>query len=180
MRVTGGRSCEKTVDDSRAGEVCDGSRRSAADEESSRRGRSAIFASDFFEASLFCLVSPPIDHSSHLSARVGMSVSHPAAFLLENPTKLYRDCLRLADFLARKQGFPRQALRAQVTAPWRTNQHETDPETIMRHREAAVRGLSNYMMYEASKGVLDGKPNFVPEDEKEGSGDGKEGGSSAR
>ncbi len=177
MRVTGGRSCEKTVDDSRAGEVCDGSRRSAADEESSRRGRSAIFASDFFEASLFCLVSPPIDHSSHLSARVGMSVSHPAAFLLENPTKLYRDCLRLADFLARKQGFPRQALRAQVTAPWRTNQHETDPETIMRHREAAVRGLSNYMMYEASKGTLDGAPTFVAVDD-EGVGGGSDGGSS--
>jgi hypothetical protein len=97
-----------------------------------------------------------------------MSVSHPAAFLLENPTKLYRDCLRLADFLAKKQGFPREALRAQVSAPWRKNQRETDPETIMRQREAAVRGLSNYMMYEASKGAFDGAPTFVPEERETG------------
>jgi hypothetical protein len=101
----------------------------------------------------------------------GMAGSHPAAFLLENPTKLYRDCLRLADFLAKKQGFPREALRAQVTAPWRRNQHETDPETIMRQREAAVRGLSNYMMYEASKGAMDGAPTFVSEDGEAGDKD---------
>ncbi len=100
-----------------------------------------------------------------------MAGSNPAAFLLENPTKLYRDCLRLADFLAKKQGFPREALRAQVTAPWRRNQHETDPETIMRQREAAVRGLSNYMMYEASKGAMDGAPTFVPEDGEAGDED---------
>ena len=104
-------------------------------------------------------VSPP-------RAAGGMSVQHPAAFLLENPTKLYRDCLRLADYLAKKQGFPREALRAQVTAPWRRNQHEKDPETIMRMREAAVRGLSNYMMYEASKGAMDGAPIFAPEDDE--------------
>lgn len=110
-----------------------------------------------------------------LRAARGMSVQHPAAFLLENPTKLYRDCLRLADFLAKKQGFPREALRAQVTAPWRRNQHEKDPETIMRAREAAVRGLSNYMMYEASKGAMDGAPVFAPEDEEgaEGGAEGK-------
>ena len=110
-----------------------------------------------------------------LRAARGMSVQHPAAFLLENPTKLYRDCLRLADFLAKKQGFPREALRAQVTAPWRRNQHEKDPETIMRAREAAVRGLSNYMMYEASKGAMDGAPVFTPEDEEgaEGGAEGK-------
>ncbi len=95
----------------------------------------------------------------------GMSTNHPAAFLLENPTKLYRDCLRLADFLAKKQGFPREVLRAQVTAPWRRNQRETDPGAIVKQREAAVRGLSNYMMYEASKGAVDGAPAFTPEEE---------------
>ena len=54
-------------------------------------------------------------------------------------------------------------LRAQVIAPWRKNQFEKDPETYMRQREAAVRGLSNYMMYEASKGAMDGAPAFAPE-----------------
>ena len=98
---------------------------------------------------------------------IRMAANHPAAFLLENPLKLYRDCLRLADFLAKKQGFPREALRAQVTAPWRRNQHEKDPETYMRQRESAVRGLSNYMMYEASQGAMDGAPAFVPEDDEQ-------------
>ena len=79
--------------------------------------------------------------------------------------ELYRDCLRLADFLAKKQGFPRDAVRAQVIAPWRKNQHEKDPETFMRQRESAVRGLSNYMFYEASKGAMDGAPSFAPEDD---------------
>jgi len=92
---------------------------------------------------------------------------NPAAFLLENPLKLYRDCIRLADFLANKQGFPRRVLRQQVTQPWRTHQHETDEALILAHREAAVRGLSNYMMYEASKGAMDGVKPFLDEDAEE-------------
>jgi hypothetical protein len=92
-------------------------------------------------------------------------------FLLENPLKLYRDCIRLADFLAHKQGYPRDVLRATVRAPWRQNQRETDPEKIVDQREAAIRGLSNYMMYEASKGAMEGVPAFAPEEE-EGEGDG--------
>ena len=78
--------------------------------------------------------------------------------LLDNPIKLYRDCMRLADYLAHKQGFPRDTMRATVRAPWRKHQNETDTEEIMRHREAAVRGLSNYMTYEASKGAMEGVP----------------------
>ena len=52
-----------------------------------------------------------------------------------------------------------------MTAPWRRNQRETDPGAIVKQREAAVRGLSNYMMYEASKGAVDGAPAFTPEEE---------------
>ena len=64
-----------------------------------------------------------------------MSVQHPAAFLLENPTKLYRDCLRLADYLAKEAGVPaRGAARAGDGAVATGNQHEKDPETIMRAR----------------------------------------------
>mmetsp|Transcript_34493 Transcript_34493/g.84486 ORF Transcript_34493/g.84486 Transcript_34493/m.84486 type:complete len:101 (+) Transcript_34493:36-338(+) len=96
-----------------------------------------------------------------------MASQHPAQFLLENPTKLYRDCLRLADFLAKKQGFPRDVLRQQVMAPWRAFKNETNPELIMKHREAAVRGLSNYMFYEASMGSMDGANPFAPEDDDE-------------
>jgi hypothetical protein len=89
---------------------------------------------------------------------------HPMRVLLDNPIKLYRDCMRLADYLAHKQGFPRDTMRATVRAPWRKHQNETDTEEIMRHREAAVRGLSNYMTYEASKGAMEGVPAFAPED----------------
>ena len=47
---------------------------------------------------------------------------HPAEFLLNQPLKLYRDCLRLADYLAHKQSVPRFALREQVRHVWRKNQ----------------------------------------------------------
>ena len=33
----------------------------------------------------------------------------------------------------------------------------------MELREGAVRGLSNYMMYEASRGAMEGVPAFVAE-----------------
>lgn len=94
----------------------------------------------------------------------GKAADHPMRVLLDNPIKLYRDCMRLADYLAHKQGFPRDTMRATVREPWRKHQQETDPAEIMRHREAAVRGLSNYMTYEASKGAMEGVPAFAPED----------------
>jgi hypothetical protein len=92
---------------------------------------------------------------------------NPGAFLLENPLKMYRDCIRMADFLANKQGLPRQVLRQQVTAPWRRHQHETDEALILQHREAAVRGLTNYMMLEAGVGAKDGVKPLVDEDAEE-------------
>ena len=68
--------------------------------------------------------------------------ANPHAFLLENPLKLYRDCMRLADLLAHTQGHPRETLRATVRAPWRRHLNETDPARVMELREGAVRGLS--------------------------------------
>ncbi len=90
--------------------------------------------------------------------------ANPHAFLLENPLKLYRDCMRLADLLAHTQGHPRETLRATVRAPWRRHLNETDPARVMELREGAVRGLSNYMMYEASRGAMEGVPAFVAEE----------------
>ena len=95
------------------------------------------------------------------------AASNPMGFLLENPLKLYRDCMRLADFLAHKQGHSRDALRATVRAPWRMHRDERDPEKVVALRESAVRGLSNYMMYEASQGAMAGTPAFAKEDEDE-------------
>lgn len=104
------------------------------------------------------------------------------AFLLANPLKLYRDCVRLADVLARKQGWPRDALRATVREPWRRHANETDPEKITKLREGAIRGLSNYMMYEASRGAMEGTPAFAPEtrDGAGRNGAGRNGGETTR
>lgn len=75
--------------------------------------------------------------------------------------KLYRDCLRLAMHLGSKQTSSRsaQALIDQVRLSFRRNADETDPEVIKEHKEAAVRGLGNYMFMEATKMAKDIKKN---------------------
>jgi len=96
---------------------------------------------------------------------------HPAEFLLNQPLKLYRDCLRLADYLAFKQSVPRFALREQVRTIWRKNQFLIDAEEIQNAREAALRGLSNSMMHFATENLEDPKGNqrsaFLDEEEEE-------------
>jgi len=93
------------------------------------------------------------------------SSTNPMQFLLDNPMKLYRDCLRVADALARRQGYSRETLRANVRAPWRANQRENDEGKINALREGAIRGITNYMMHEAARGAMEGVPAFVAEDD---------------
>ena len=98
------------------------------------------------------------------------SPPHPAEFLLNQPLKLYRDCLRLADYLAFKQSVPRFALREQVKHVWRKNQFLTDANEIRTAREAAVRGLSNSMMHFATENLdveNSNKRAFLDEEEDE-------------
>lgn len=96
---------------------------------------------------------------------------HPAEFLLNQPLKLYRDCLRLADYLAHKQSVPRFALREQVRQVWRKNQFLLDAEEIQKAREAALRGLSNSMMHFATENLDPNANNqrsaFLDEEEEE-------------
>ena len=96
---------------------------------------------------------------------------HPAEFLLNQPLKLYRDCLRLADYLAHKQSVPRFALREQVRHVWRKNQYLIDAEEIQKAREAALRGLSNSMMHFATENLDNPKGNqrsaFLEDEEEE-------------
>ena len=96
---------------------------------------------------------------------------HPAEFLLNQPLKLYRDCLRLADYLAFKQSVPRFALREQVRQIWRKNQFLIDTEEIQKAREAALRGLSNSMMHFATENLDVNAANerraFLDEEEEE-------------
>lgn len=69
---------------------------------------------------------------------------------LKNALQLYRDCLRLADYVSTKQG-NRPALRMQVRKSFEVNLGLTDPKAIETAKEAAVRGLSNYYVHEAQK-----------------------------
>mmetsp|Transcript_17013 Transcript_17013/g.34787 ORF Transcript_17013/g.34787 Transcript_17013/m.34787 type:complete len:90 (+) Transcript_17013:189-458(+) len=64
--------------------------------------------------------------------------------------KLYRDSLRLATHLGRKSGNV-EALRSEVRKTFRANMDETDPEKIQTMKEAAFRGLGNYIFVEAQK-----------------------------
>ena len=72
--------------------------------------------------------------------------------------QLYRDCLRLADYISnRGSQASRGSLRAQVRDAFRKHQGETDPVEIEKQKDAAIRGLSNYMFYEAQRMAKEGE-----------------------
>lgn len=64
--------------------------------------------------------------------------------------KLYRDLLRLADYVSLQTG-NRHTLRKTVIDQFRRNAAETDPKKVEEHRQAAVRALNNYMFHEAQR-----------------------------
>eukprot|EP00850_Spirogloea_muscicola_P009735 SM000055S18269 [mRNA] locus=s55:406195:407231:+ [translate_table: standard] len=70
--------------------------------------------------------------------------------IADNVRRLYRDCLRLAEYLGSRQGNT-TILVEQVRSQFKKNMHETDPNKIKEHKEAAVRGLSNFMYHEAAR-----------------------------
>ncbi|KAK9916359.1 hypothetical protein WJX75_001772 [Coccomyxa subellipsoidea] len=80
-----------------------------------------------------------------------------AAFTVK---RLYKDCLRLADYIG-TQGGNRAVLRQQVQVAFRKNVGETDPEKIEEQKQAAFRGLSNYMFHEAQRMAKDGTMSAV-------------------
>ena len=51
-----------------------------------------------------------------------------------------------------------QGLKAMVRQSFRSNLGETDPQKILAHKEAAIRGLSNFMFHEAQVLTKDHKP----------------------
>ena len=99
-------------------------------------------------------------------SKTGVGVPRAASFLLENPLKLYRDFLRLADYVSFEQGHRREAMRDQVRRAWRLNKHLTNEEAIQRAREAAVKALSNSFAHFAmvKKGL--GKGTSAEEEEE--------------
>mmetsp|Transcript_11732 Transcript_11732/g.19925 ORF Transcript_11732/g.19925 Transcript_11732/m.19925 type:complete len:95 (-) Transcript_11732:504-788(-) len=67
---------------------------------------------------------------------------------IRNPVQLYRDCLRLVDYVSTKQG-GLATLRQQVRSTFDANRNLTDPQAIDTAKEAAIRGLSNFFVHEA-------------------------------
>ncbi|KAL3139781.1 hypothetical protein ABBQ38_004083 [Trebouxia sp. C0009 RCD-2024] len=70
-------------------------------------------------------------------------------------TKLYRDCLRLADYVGTKGGNT-AVIKKQVQQQFKRNASETDPTKIAEQKDAAIRGLSNYMFMEAQRMAKEG------------------------
>jgi hypothetical protein len=130
--------------------------------------RSKIVRREMLCVRFRCCVSTSSLSTSSSSSEIP---PHPAEFLLNQPLKLYRDCLRLADYLAHKQSVPRFALREQVRHVWRKNQCLIDAEEIQKAREAALRGLSNSMMHFATENLDNPKGNqrsaFLEDEEEE-------------
>ena len=75
---------------------------------------------------------------------------------IRNPIQLYRDCLRLVDYVSIRQG-NRQTLRQQVRATFEANRNLSDPEAIEKAKEAAIRGLSNFFVHEAQALAKEGQ-----------------------
>ncbi|KAK3238311.1 putative zinc metalloprotease egy1, chloroplastic [Cymbomonas tetramitiformis] len=82
---------------------------------------------------------------------------------LRNVIHIYRNCMRLADYIAMKQG-GKEALRSQVRTSFKKNMQETNPELIEEHINSAIRGLSNYYVHESQ--VLARKDRGEPSPEQ--------------
>ncbi|CAI5502496.1 unnamed protein product [Closterium sp. NIES-64] len=78
------------------------------------------------------------------------------AHVAENVVRLYRDCLRMADYLTHSRGRG-PAVREHIRSEFRKHMHETDPAKIAELKESATRALTNYMVYEAGNLARRGK-----------------------
>eukprot|EP00741_Cyanophora_paradoxa_P011804 tig00020564_g11408.t1 len=75
-----------------------------------------------------------------------MAAEAPKVF--RTTLQLFRDCIRLADYLGTK-GANGNALKRHVRNEFKKHMFESNPEKIEQLRENAFRGLQNYLMYEA-------------------------------
>jgi len=71
------------------------------------------------------------------------------SFGFKTTVQLYRDCLRLIKYVAGDSAKGRQ-MRLMVGGEFRRHKDETDPEKIEELRFNAIRGLSNYLLFEAA------------------------------
>ena len=76
-------------------------------------------------------------------------MNHPA--LQRTTVQIYRDCLRLVRHIAPGASAKSDNLRAHVRSEFRKNMHESDPQKIEELKSAAIKGLSNYLVFEQTK-----------------------------
>ncbi|KAL6770433.1 hypothetical protein ACKKBF_B31250 [Auxenochlorella protothecoides x Auxenochlorella symbiontica] len=69
--------------------------------------------------------------------------------------KLYRDCLRMADWIATKNGSSGAGMREQIKQAFAKNKSLTDPVEIEAAKADARRGLSNLLFMEAQRMAKD-------------------------
>ncbi|KAK2078768.1 hypothetical protein QBZ16_003608 [Prototheca wickerhamii] len=65
--------------------------------------------------------------------------------------KLYRDCMRMADWIASKNGAQGAMMRQQIRQAFVSRKHLTDPQEIEAAKADARRGLSNLLFMEAQR-----------------------------
>ncbi|KAK9821243.1 hypothetical protein WJX81_008325 [Elliptochloris bilobata] len=99
---------------------------------------------------LHALMAPePADRPSAAKVLASPPLVDKSVFTI---TKLYRDSLRLANYVSsRPGGANREVLWQMVRGAFRKNADETDPEKIEKYKEAAIQGLCNYMFIEAQR-----------------------------
>mmetsp|Transcript_8104 Transcript_8104/g.13900 ORF Transcript_8104/g.13900 Transcript_8104/m.13900 type:complete len:87 (-) Transcript_8104:495-755(-) len=71
---------------------------------------------------------------------------------LRTAVQLYRDCLKLANYLGTK-GANAAGLRMHLRAEFKKNKGESNPEKVAEMKSSAVRGLQNYLLHEATSRV---------------------------
>ena len=64
--------------------------------------------------------------------------------------QLYRDCLRLVKHMAGNSAKGNH-LRAVVRGEFKRNKDEEDPDKVAQLKTDAIRGLTNYLVYQASE-----------------------------
>lgn len=79
-------------------------------------------------------------------------------------TGLYRDCLRLIDYMAGKSR-KSDRLREIIRGEFEKNRNETDPQKIEVMKGGAIQGLSNYLTIESL--ARSGNKFMIPEAQKD-------------
>ncbi|KAK1279523.1 hypothetical protein QJS04_geneDACA004639 [Acorus gramineus] len=70
--------------------------------------------------------------------------------LANNVIRLYRECLRRAHYIGRKN-YNTELVVNMVRQQFKKHMHETDPDKIQKLKDDAARGLINHMLYESEK-----------------------------